>query len=59
MPTIKSKLELVESGIFSFKEEFLVQTVLPTGETFEERINEQFDQIMATGQMPLLLPAPS
>lgn len=54
---IKSKLELFESGVFSFEDEFLAYTILPTGETFGERVKEDFDRIMTSGQMPPLLPS--
>ena len=56
---IKAKLELVESGITTFEQEFLAQTVLPSGQTFGEWATPQLDAIYATGNIPPLLAAPT
>ena len=52
---IKAKLELVESGITTFEQEFLPQTVLPNGQTFGEWAEPQLDAIYTSRKMPPLL----
>lgn len=56
---VKAKLEAVESGISSFEEEFLAHIVLPTGLTIGQTIVPGLPQIVATGKLPPLLPAPN
>jgi hypothetical protein len=55
---IKAKLEAVESGIATFDNEFLAYTVLPDGRTISEHVGEILPQILSTGKMRPLLPAP-
>jgi hypothetical protein len=55
---IKGKMELVESGIVSFEDEFLSYTLTPDNQTFGEWIGPKLDEIYRTGQLPPLLPAP-
>lgn len=54
---VKAKLEAVESGIVSFEDEFLAQTVLPSGETASEWMQPQVERAIETGVMPAMLPA--
>lgn len=54
---IKSKFEIVASGITSFETEFLANIVLPDNRTFGEWASPQLEGIYSTGQMPALLPA--
>jgi len=57
---IKAKLEIVESDISTFEEEFLSKTVLPSGQTVSEWMEPQIQTAITTGAMPtLLLPAPA
>lgn len=53
---IKAKLELVESGVVVFEEEFMPFIVLPSGETFAERFLPQIEKIYEIGKIPALLP---
>lgn len=52
---IKSKLEVVESGIASFEEEFLANIMLPDGTTVGESIQPAIETAYATGQVRPLL----
>ncbi len=52
---IKAKLEAVEAGITSFKDEFMAHIVLPDGTTFGAWAKPQIEQVYATGDMPSLL----
>lgn len=52
---IKAKLEVVESGIATFEEEFLAHIVLPDGETVGDWIQPQIQNVYETGKMPLML----
>lgn len=52
---IKAKLEAVESGIATFEDEFLANTVLPNGGTFGQWAQPQLDAVYASGTMPRLL----
>ena len=52
---LKAKLELIDSGITSFEDEFLAQTCLPTGETVGDMIKPQIETMIAGGKMPKLL----
>lgn len=54
---IKAKLEVVETGIATFEEEFLAHVVLPDGSTFGKWAGPQMDHIYDTGNMPALIPA--
>ncbi len=56
---IKAKLEIVESGITEFDEEFLAHIVLPGGERIGDWLAPQLERVFSSGQMPPLLPAPS
>lgn len=52
---VKAKLEAVNSGIFTFEQEFYAHIVLPGGETVYERTSAQVDEMIDTGtQIPLL-----
>lgn len=53
---LKAKLELVDSGLISFEDEFLAQTCLPTGETVSDYAQPKIQEMIETGQMPKLLP---
>jgi hypothetical protein len=52
---IKSKLEVVESGIASFEEEFLANIMLPSGNTVGDEIQPAIEQAYTTGQVRPLL----
>lgn len=54
---IKAKLELVDSGLTTFEDEFLAQTCLPDGQNVSEWIQPQIDKAVEAGRMPKLLPA--
>jgi hypothetical protein len=54
---IKAKLELVESGITTFEQEFLAHVVLPNGQTFGEWAAPQLEAAYSH-EMPPLLPGP-
>ena len=54
---IKSKLEVVESGIASFEEEFLAHIVLPDNSTVADFMVPQVQQAYEIGSMPAMLPA--
>lgn len=56
---IKAKLELVESGITTFEQEFLAHVVLPDGNTVGEWAAPQLEAIYANRNMPSLLPGAS
>ena len=53
---IKAKLELVESGITTFEQEFLAHVVLPDGRTVGEWASPQLEMIYSNRNMPPLLP---
>ena len=53
---IKAKLELMDSGIVMFEEEFMPFIVLPDGQTFAEKFLPQIKQIYETKKIPALLP---
>lgn len=52
---IKAKLEVVESGIATFEEEFLAHIVLPDGRQVGEWLAPQVKLAYDTGEMPSLL----
>jgi hypothetical protein len=52
---IKAKLELVNSNLTSFEDEFLAQTCLPDGSTVSQYIQPQIAEGIKTGSMPKLL----
>ena len=54
---IKAKLELVDSGLTSFEDEFLAQTCLPQGQTVSELLQPQIDKYLQGGKLPKLLSA--
>ena len=54
---IKAKLEMVETGITSFEEEFLPHIVMPNGQTFGEWAVPQLNDMASKGSMPKLLPS--
>lgn len=49
---IKAKLEVVETGIASFEEEFAANIVLPDGSLLGQWLEPQLEQVYASGQMP-------
>jgi len=53
---IKSKLEVVASGIVSFEEEFAVHIVLPDGSRVGEHLLPAIAESYETGEIPALLP---
>lgn len=55
---ILAKLEMVESNIASFEDEFLAYVVLPNGMTVGEFIQPQIEQAYKTQTMPPLLLGP-
>ena len=54
---IKSKLEVVESGISSFEKEFLAHIMLPDNSTVGDWVEPQLAAVYELGQMPPMLPA--
>jgi hypothetical protein len=54
--TIKAKLIAAESGITSFEQEFLAQTVTETGETVSEVMLPRLNAMYERGEMPPMLP---
>lgn len=52
---IKAKLEVVESGIATFEEEFMAHIVLPNGSNVGEWIKPQLQSVYESGNMPPLL----
>jgi hypothetical protein len=58
---IKAKLEVVDSEIATFEQEFAIHTVLPDGSTVAERLMPVIEEAYESGEMPetlLELPAP-
>lgn len=55
---IKAKLESVRSGIESFEDAFLAQTVLPSGETMGEYASRTIPEALKGRPMPPLLGGP-
>lgn len=55
---IKAKLEVVESGIATFEEEFMAHIVLPNGATVGQVMTEQIAGAYQSGKMPPLLLGP-
>ncbi|GAB3845031.1 hypothetical protein [Nesterenkonia populi] len=51
---IKAKLEVVESGIVGFDEEFLGHIVLPSGRTVSEEIHPQIEAAYGAGEVAAL-----
>lgn len=49
---IKAKLEVVQSGIATFEDEFLHATVLPSGRTVGEELAPVVEQAYIEGRMP-------
>lgn len=52
---IKAKLEVVESGIATFEEEFMAHIVLPNGSNVGQWLKPQLAQAYESNQMPPLL----
>lgn len=52
---LKAKLEVVESGIATFEEEFLAHVVLPDGKTVGQWMQPQLASVYETGRMPPLM----
>jgi len=52
---LKAKLELVDSGLTTFEDEFLAQTCLPGGGTISQHLQPQIETMVKTGKMPDLL----
>jgi hypothetical protein len=55
-PGVQAKLEALDAGLFVFAHEFMAHLVLPGGETVADHIGPDLSRIMATGEMPPLLP---
>lgn len=55
---IKAKLVAVEAGVVEFATEFLPYIVLPGGQTVGEHLEPQLPTVLATGEVPSLLPLP-
>jgi hypothetical protein len=53
---IKAKLELIESGITVFEEEFLAHIVLPNSMTVGQWMLPQVAEVYERGDMPAMLP---
>lgn len=53
---VKAKLEVVESGISAFEDEFMAHIVLPDGQTVSEWMGPQIAAAYQSGTMPPLLP---
>lgn len=53
---LKAKLELVDAGLTTFEDEFLAQTCLQGGQTVGAALQPQIEKMLATGEMPKLLP---
>ena len=52
---VKAKLEAVECGISVFEDEFMVNIVLPDGQTVSEFMLPQINQAYLTGKAPAML----
>jgi hypothetical protein len=52
---VKAKLEAVESGIVTFEDEFLAQTVLPDNRTVGESVAEPIKRAYIEGHVRPLL----
>lgn len=52
---LKAKLELVDSGLTTFEDEFLAQTCLPGGGTISQHLQPQIEKMVESGKMPDLL----
>jgi hypothetical protein len=56
---VKAKLVAIETGVSSFEEEFLANTVTPSGRTVFEETRPAIEQMYRDGRsMPLLLEGP-
>lgn len=53
---ITAKLEAVDSGVVTFADEFLAQTMLPNGKSVSDEITHLVTQAYATGKVLPLLP---
>lgn len=53
---VKAKLEVVESGIATFEEEFMAHIVMPDGRTVGEHVAPRIEQAYTEGQPLALLP---
>lgn len=53
--SIKAKLEVVESGISTFEDEFLAHIVLPNGEAVGEWLGPQIEASYKSRRMPAML----
>jgi hypothetical protein len=51
---IKAKLEMVESGIATFDDEFLGYIVMANGETIGERVGPRLEEFLKKGSLPQL-----
>ena len=55
---LKSKFEIIESGVRSWEQEFGLDILLPDGRTVGQFILPQVTSTYETGHMPPMLPAP-
>jgi hypothetical protein len=53
---VKAKLEVVESGIATFEEEFMAHIVMPDGRTVGEHVAPRIEEAYTSGQPLALLP---
>ena len=53
---VKAKLEVIETGIATFDEEFAAYIVLPNGRTVGEWLVPQIERAYEEGTMPALMP---
>lgn len=53
---IKAKLESAHTGIETFEDSFMAQTVMPNGQTMTEHVLPLLAQAYQSGKMPPLLP---
>lgn len=53
---IKAKLEVVETGIAEFEEEFMANIVMPNGQTISDSILPAIEEAYSTKKMVSLLP---
>ncbi len=54
--SIKAKLEVVESGIATFENEFMAHIMMPDGKTVGQHMTPQIESAYKSGKMPALLP---
>lgn len=53
---LRATLAAVEAGFITLEDAFLAHTLLPSGETVGEWIDEQLEEVQRSRQMPPMLP---